>query len=83
MLQCERCSHLFPQDENWAQVIRHGVPPERIKQIWLCEGCHQDLITFVGIRPDTPELWERKENPDVEVPVKPFSLCADERLELS
>lgn len=48
--------------------------------MYLCEECHRDLLAFVGVRPDTDELWRL---PEPDIAPRPFSACGDERLELS
>lgn len=78
-MNCRRCGCGFSQDEDWAMVTRHNVPMEPCGFFYLCQDCHETLIAWAGVAPDTPDLWRIPEQEE-ESP-RPFS-CGDERLEL-
>lgn len=76
-MSCQRCGNAIGTDECWARVHRRGAPLEPVGFFDLCEECHESLLAWVGVRPDTPDLWH---TPEPQEPVRPFS-CGDERLE--
>lgn len=76
-MQCKRCGCAFGQEEQWAMVTRHNAPLEPVGFFYLCEDCHVTLMAWVGVAPDTPDLW-RVPEPDADpLPGPPIS-CGGE-----